>query len=40
MTATEAMIRAQEKGALLTPVMGRQQSEALEKAVRSGAAPQ
>lgn len=29
MTATEAMIRAQEKGALLTPVMGRQQSEAL-----------
>lgn len=29
MTATEALIRAQEKGALLTPVMGRQQSEAL-----------
>lgn len=27
MTATEAMLRAQEKGALLAPVMGRQQSE-------------
>jgi hypothetical protein len=29
MTATEALIRAQEKGMLLAPVMGRQQSEAL-----------
>lgn len=29
MTATEALLRAQEKGALLTPVMGRQQSEFL-----------
>ena len=29
MTATEAMIRAQEKGMLLTPTMGRQQSESL-----------
>lgn len=29
MTATEAMYRAQEKGALLSPVMGRQQSECL-----------
>lgn len=29
MTATEALIRAQEKGMLLTPTMGRQQSEAL-----------
>lgn len=29
MTATEALIRAQEKGALLTPAMGRQQSESL-----------
>jgi hypothetical protein len=29
MTATEALMRAQEKGALLTPVVGRQQSEAL-----------
>lgn len=29
MTATEAMLRAQEKGALLAPTMGRQQSEAL-----------
>lgn len=29
MTATEAMLRAQEKGALLAPVMGRQQSEFL-----------
>lgn len=27
MTATEAMMRAQEKGALLAPMMGRQQSE-------------
>ena len=29
MTATEAMLRAQEKGALLAPTMGRQQSEML-----------
>jgi hypothetical protein len=29
MTATEALIRAQEKGMLLGPTMGRQQSEAL-----------
>lgn len=29
MTATEAMMRAQEKGALLGPAMGRQQSESL-----------
>ena len=29
MTATEALMRAQEKGALLGPTMGRQQSEAL-----------
>lgn len=29
MTATEALLRAQEKGALLAPVMGRQQSEFL-----------
>lgn len=29
MTATEALIRAQEKGMLLTPTMGRQTSEAL-----------
>lgn len=29
MTATEAMLRAQEKGALLAPTMGRQQSEKL-----------
>ena len=29
MTATEALIRAQEKGMLLTPTMGRQQSEAI-----------
>lgn len=29
MTATEAMIRAQEKGMLLTPTMGRQESESL-----------
>ena len=29
MTATEALIRAQEKGMLLTPTMGRQQSAAL-----------
>jgi hypothetical protein len=29
MTATEAMIRAQEKGQLLTPTMGRHQSEGL-----------
>lgn len=29
MTATEAMIRAQEKGQLLTPTMGRHQSESL-----------
>ena len=29
MTATEAMLRAQEKGALLDPTMGRQQSEFL-----------
>lgn len=29
MTATEALLRAQEKGVLLTPVMGRQQSEFL-----------
>jgi hypothetical protein len=29
MTATEALIRAQEKGMLLTPTVGRQQSEAL-----------
>lgn len=29
MTATEALIRAQEKGMLLTPTMGRQESEAL-----------
>lgn len=29
MTATEAMLRAQEKGALLAPTMGRQQSESL-----------
>lgn len=29
MTATEAMLRAQEKGALLAPSMGRQQSEFL-----------
>ena len=29
MTATEALIRSQEKGMLLTPTMGRQQSEAL-----------
>lgn len=29
MTATEAMLRAQEKGALLSPAMGRQQSESL-----------
>jgi hypothetical protein len=29
MTATEAMLRAQEKGALLAPTMGRQQSEFL-----------
>lgn len=29
MTATEAMLRAQEKGALLAPVAGRQQSELL-----------
>lgn len=29
MTATEAMLRAQEKGALLAPMMGRQQSEFL-----------
>lgn len=29
MTATEALIRTQEKGMLLTPTMGRQQSEAL-----------
>ncbi len=29
MTATEALIRAQEKGMLLTPTLGRQQSEAL-----------
>jgi hypothetical protein len=29
MTATEALLRAQEKGALLTPTMGRQQSEFL-----------
>jgi len=29
MTATEALIRAQEKGALLAPTMGRQQSELL-----------
>jgi hypothetical protein len=29
MTATEAMYRAQEKGALLSPAMGRQQSECL-----------
>lgn len=29
MTATEAMLRAQEKGALLAPVMGRLQSELL-----------
>ncbi|MCU7895117.1 MAG: phage head-tail adapter protein [Candidatus Thiodiazotropha sp. (ex Lucinoma aequizonata)] len=29
MTATEALIRAQEKGMLLAPTMGRQQSEAL-----------
>jgi hypothetical protein len=29
MTATEAMLRSQEKGALLAPTMGRQQSEAL-----------
>lgn len=29
MTATEAMLRAQEKGALLAPSMGRQQSELL-----------
>ena len=29
MTATEALIRSQEKGMLLTPTMGRQQSEAV-----------
>lgn len=29
MTATEALIRAQEKGTLIAPMMGRQQSEAL-----------
>ena len=29
MTATEALLRAQEKGALLSPTIGRQQSEAL-----------
>lgn len=29
MTATEAMLRAQEKGALMAPTMGRQQSEML-----------
>lgn len=29
MTATEALMRAQEKGALLAPAMGRQQTEAL-----------
>lgn len=29
MTATEALLRSQEKGMLLTPTMGRQQSEAL-----------
>lgn len=29
MTATEALIRSQEKGMLLTPTMGRQESEAL-----------
>ena len=29
MTATEALIRSQEKGMLLTPTMGRQQSEAI-----------
>ena len=29
MTATEALIRAQEKGMLLAPTMGRQQSECL-----------
>lgn len=29
MTATEAMLRAQEKGALLGPTMGRQQSESI-----------
>jgi hypothetical protein len=29
MTATEALLRAQEKGALLAPTMGRQQSEML-----------
>ena len=29
MTATEAMIRTQEKGMLLTPTMGRQQTEAI-----------
>lgn len=33
MTATEAMLRAQEKGALLAPTMGRQQSELLGPAI-------
>jgi hypothetical protein len=33
MTATEAMLRAQEKGALLAPSMGRQQSELLGRVI-------
>lgn len=34
MTATEALLRAQEKGALLAPTMGRQQSEFLGPLIR------
>jgi len=33
MTATEALLRAQEKGQLLAPTMGRQQSEFLERVI-------
>lgn len=33
MTATEALLRAQEKGALLAPAMGRQQTELLEPTI-------
>ncbi len=36
MTATEAMLRAQEKGALLAPTMGRQQSEMLGPMIERG----
>lgn len=36
MTATEALIRSQEKGMLLTPTMGRQQSEALGPLIERG----